>query len=563
MENLRARTVIAVLGLAAAIAWIVPNFVNMEGKWWPSHKTLNYGLDIQGGLHLVMGVDVGGVVGESANRLAGSLRAELEKDGVAITSAKATKPEQGEIEIAFPSADLKEKIVKHIDDRYATMLQVLSSTDTSITVRYLDTYLSDYKTKVIHQAIETIRNRIDEFGVAEPSIAQQGSDRILVQLPGMADAEKAKALINTAAKLDFMMVADDKMPANLATMITDAEKAGNYSIESLKYSEYVTRLNQDLKAKLPEKTMVLFERSENAQTIEAGRIPFLVSTDTDLGGDALDDAFVSFNQYGAPEVALRFNALGATKFKNLTGANIGRRMAVVLDKVVKTAPNIQTAIGDGQAVITLGGGRDREKSMEEAKMISTALRAGALPAALQQLEERRVGPTLGADSIHSAVRGSWVGALIIFIFMLVRYKTMGFVSDISLALNIVSVLALLTSLGATLTLPGIAGIALTIGFAVDANVLINERMREELNKGSSFAAAVKEGYNRAMSAILDANITVAATALVLLYFGTGPVKGFAVTLLIGIVTTLFANVFISKVLVDLLIHRFGVKKLAV
>lgn len=563
MENLRARTVIAVLGLAAAIAWITPNFVNMAGKWWPSHKTLNYGLDIQGGLHLVMGVDVAGVVGESATRLAGSLRSELEKDGVAITSATATKADQGEIQINFPSADLKEKVVKLIDDRYATMLQVMSSTDTSVTVRYYDAYLTDYKTKVIHQAIETIRNRIDEFGVAEPSIAQQGADRILVQLPGMADAEKAKALINTAAKLDFMMVADDRTPANLGTLITDAEKAGNYTMESLKYAEYVTRLNQDLKTKLPEKTMVLFEKGENAQTIEAGRIPYLVSTDTDLGGDALDDAFVSFNQYGAPEVALRFNALGANKFKNLTGANIGKRMAVVLDKVVKTAPNIQTAIGDGQAVITLGGGRDREKSMEEAKMISTALRAGALPASLQQLEERRVGPTLGADSIQNAVRGAWVGALIIFAFILIRYKTMGAISDISLALNVVTMLALLTSLGATLTLPGIAGIALTIGFAVDANVLINERMREELRKGSSFAAAVKEGYNRAMSAILDANITVGATAFVLLYFGTGPVKGFAVTLLIGIVTTLFANVFISKVLVDLLVHRFGVKKLAV
>lgn len=563
MENLRSRTVLAVLGLLLALIWVMPNVVNLQDKWWPSSKKLNYGLDIQGGLHLVMGVDVAGVVSESATRLAGSLKAELEKEGIAITSVKVTKSDLGEIEVVFPSSDLKDKIVKLIDDRYATTLQVINSTETSVSLRYFDTYLREYKTKVIHQAIETIRNRIDEFGVAEPSISQQGSDRILVQLPGMADAEKAKALINTAAKLDFMMVADDKTPANLPMMISDAEKAGSYNIGTLKYSDYVSRLNLDLKGKLPEKTMVLFEKNENAQTMEAGRVPFLVHTDTDLGGDSLDDAFVSFNQYGAPEVAIRFNGMGSNKFKNLTGSNIGKRMAVVLDKVIKTAPVIQTQIGDGHAVITLGGGRDREKSMEEARMISTSLRAGALPATLEQLEERRVGPTLGADSIHKAQRASWIGAVIILLFMILRYRQMGLVSDVSLTVNILSVFALLSSLGATLTLPGIAGIALTVGFAVDANVLINERMREELRKGSSFAGAVKEGYSRAMSAILDANITVAATAIILLYFGTGPVKGFAVTLLIGIVTTLFANVFVSKVLVDLLVHRFGVKKLSV
>jgi preprotein translocase subunit SecD len=439
----------------------------------------------------------------------------------------------------------------------------MGSTDTAVTVRYYDAYINDYKGKVIQQAIETIRNRIDEFGVAEPSISQQGPDRILIQLPGMADAEKAKALINTAAKLDFMLVADAEAPQDLPKLIADAEKAGNYSLSTLKYSDYVTRLNADLKGKIPEKTMVLFERDPNSKDLETGRTPFLLYSNVELGGGDLDDARVSFDQYGAPEVSLRFNAAGATKFKNLTAANIHKRMAVVLDRVVKTAPVIQTEIGTGSAVITLGGSRNREKGMDEAKMISTALRAGALPASLEQLEERRIGPTLGADSIQKAIRASWIGAIIIFIFMLARYRTMGLIADLVLGLNILCVLALLTTLGATLTLPGIAGIALTVGFAVDANVLIYERMREELAKGSSYVLAVKEGYSRAMSAILDANVTVAATALVLLYFGTGPVKGFAVTLLIGIVTTLFANVFVSKVVVDLLIHKFGIKKLQV
>jgi preprotein translocase subunit SecD len=562
MENLRLRTIGAIFGIGLALLWVIPNLVNTQGKAWLPQKKLNYGLDIQGGLHLVMGVDVAGVVSESTIRLANVLKAELTKDGIGVQDVKAIKPTDGELQI-LATGEAKIKALKMIEDRYSTMLQKMEETDSTINFRYLDVYLNDYKTKVIHQAIETIRNRIDEFGVAEPLISQQGSDRILVQLPGMADAERAKALINTAAKLDFMMVVDDKAPADLQAMIAEVEKAGNYNLQTLKYTEYITRINQDLKAKLPEKSMILFEKAENAQNMEAGRIPFLVHSEAELGGGDLDDAFVSFNEYGAPEVALRFNAVGGNKFKNLTGANIGKRMAVVLDKVVKTAPVIQTQIGDGRAVITLGRGGDRQKSMDEAKMISTSLRAGALPASLEQLEERRVGPSLGADAIKKAQFASYLGALLILIFMLIRYKGMGIVSNLALGVNILSMFALLTSFGATLTLPGIAGIALTVGFAVDANVLINERMREELRHGSSFLMAVKEGYARAMSAILDANITTAATAAVLLYFGTGPVRGFAVTLLIGIATTLFSNVFVSKVMIDILTSKFGVKKLSV
>jgi preprotein translocase subunit SecD len=562
MENLRLRSILATLGILLCLVWVIPNLVDTSKFWWPTQKKINYGLDIQGGLHLVMGVDVAGVVSEGTTRLANVLKSELARENVVITDVKATRPEEGELEIVFQGGENKSKVTQYMDTHYATTLQKMNETETSVSYRYFDSYLNDYKSRVIQQSIETIRNRIDEFGVAEPSISQQGTDRILIQLPGMADAEQAKALINTAAKLDFMLV-EEKSPDELQAMIAEAEKAGNYNLGSLKYTDYVARLNKDLASKLPEKTMILFEKPENVQTLEAGRIPFLVRTDTGLDGSALDDAFVSFNEYGAPEVALRFNALGAQKFKQLTGQNVGRRMAVALDKVIKTAPNIQTEIGNGSAVITLGGGRDRDKAMNEAKMIATSLRAGALPASLEQLEERRVGPSMGADAIQKAKFASYLGALLIVIFMMFRYRTMGVLSDISLAVNILGVFALLTWLGATLTLPGIAGVALTVGFAVDANVLINERMREEIRKGSSFLVAVKEGYSRAMSAILDANITTAATAVVLLYFGTGPVRGFAVTLLIGIVTTLFANVFVSKVLVDVLVHKLGIKKMSV
>lgn len=564
MENLRGRTVLAIIGLIICIIWVAPNVINTDKIPWPSKKKLNYGLDIQGGLHLVMGADVAGVVKESAQRLAVSLKADFDREQIAVKEVRTPKPEEGEfiVELADPGA--KAKLIKTMEDRYGATLQKMAETDKEVTYRYYDAYLLDFKNKVIQQAIETIRNRIDEFGVAEPAIAQQGTDRILVQLPGMADAEKAKQLINTAAKLDFMLVEEEPRQDQLETWVKEAETAGNYNIAQLKYTEYIARINKDLAAKLPKDTMLYFEKAQNATSMEVSKIPFLLRTDTNLGGDALTDAYVTFDpQYGSPQVALRFNSFGAVAFKNLTGANKGRRMAIVLDKVVKSAPVIQSEIGNGEAVITLGSGRNNEQMMNEAKMISTALRAGALPAALEQLEERRVGPSLGADSIKQAQYGSFLGAFLIFLFILFRYRAMGVVSTLGLSLNVFTTLAILTSLGATLTLPGIAGIALTVGFAVDANVLINERMREELRKGSSFALAIKEGYARAMSAILDSNITVASTAFVLLYFGTGPVRGFAVTLLIGIVATLFANVFITKVFVDTLVHKFGVKKMSV
>ena len=290
----------------------------------------------------------------------------------------------------------------------------------------------------------------------------------------------------------------------------------------------------------------------------------LLKTDTGLGGGDLDNAFVTYGQYGEPEVALRFNAAGANKFAELTGANIGRQMAIVLDRVVKSAPNIKDRIAGGSAVIQMGGaGTGRDQSIKDAQMIATALRAGALPARLEQLEERRVGPTLGSDSIKKAQMGAYVGAILIFIFLMVYYKAMGVVAVVSIAVNILCLIALLAAFGATLTLPGIAGIALTVGFAVDANVLIQERIKEELAKGASWMAAMKEGYSLAMTAIIDSNITVGATAIILFYFGTGPVRGFAVTLMLGILTTLFGNVFFSKVIADTLVYKLGIKKLSI
>ncbi|MEY4616171.1 MAG: hypothetical protein RJB66_1131 [Pseudomonadota bacterium] len=563
MENFRFRLWTAIIGIIVAVIWLVPNFINVDNSKWLTKKKLNYGLDIQGGLHLVMGVDVDGVMSEQITRLSSQLKSEFQEKGISLNDISVVNPSVGEIKIGFIDETQQKAIEGLFNDRYGTIFQSLGVQDGALHFRYFDSYLQDYKQRVLQQAIETIRNRIDEFGVAEPSIAAQGADRISIQLPGVADAEQAKALINTSARLDFMMVEPTKGAEELQGLIADAEKKGGYDFKSLRYSQYVSKLNEDLKGQLPEKTMIIFEKMENAATLEAGRIPMLVRTDTGLSGDALDDAFVSFDQYGVPEVSLVFNNMGANKFASLTGENIGKSMAIVLDKVIKSAPVIQTKIGGGRAVITLGRGRVRDQAINEAKMIATALRAGALPATLEQLEERRVGPTMGADSVKKAQVAGFVGFALIALFMLLRYKGSGVIAVFTLLLNVIISLAALSSLNATLTLPGIAGIALTVGFAVDSNVLIFERMREELAKGSGFKLALAEGYHRAMSAILDANITTGATAVILLYFGTGPVKGFAVTLLIGIFTTMFANVFIGKVIMDSLVHKLGWNKVSV
>lgn len=562
MENLRLRTWTAVIALVLAALFIAPNFIDTSKySWWPARK-LNYGLDIQGGIHLVMGVDVDSVLVTTVNRQTTVLAADFAKENIPVKGFNTANAKSGAFDVLVENADAAKRVEAQITKNYTGALQVVATMADKVEVRYYDAYLLDQKQNTIRQAIETIRNRIDEFGVAEPSISQQGDNRILVQLPGMADAEQAKKLINTTAKLDFMIVDDTVNYAEVQKWIKDAETAGNFTMASMKYSDYVTKINEALRGKIPDKSVVYFGKAENARTMDAGSLAYVLRADTDLGGTDLDDASISFGQFGDPQVALRFNPTGANKFADITGNNINKRMAIVLDRIVKSAPNIQTRIGDGNAVITLGQ-RNQQESLDEAKMISTALKAGSLPAALEQLEERRIGPTLGADSIRQAQMGAYAGAFLIFVFLILYYRAMGLVASASIAVNVLSGLGLLTALGATLTLPGIAGIALTVGFAVDANVLIQERIKEELVKGASWKLAIREGYSRAMSAILDSNVTVAAVAIILLNFGTGPIRGFAVTLLIGIVTTLFGNVFFSKVIVDTLIYKWNVKNISI
>ena len=562
IESLNIRISVILGVLALTLIWVTPNFFDLSNRWWFTKSKIVYGLDIQGGLHLVMGVDTDTAIQENVKRLATSIEETLKEKGVSTKSVAVTNAESSEITIQLNSASDHDAARKELDNQFSQILQVMDDKPESFTVRYYDMELRQRKGKIVEQAIETIRNRIDEFGIAEPSITAQGTERILVQLPGIKNAERAKELINKTARLDFMMVHDSYNPVELAEWIKEVETKGEYAMGKMSYTEYISRLNKDLAGKIPEKSIVLFEKNANAQNIEAGNIPFLLRTDTNLGGDDLKDAFVTPDQYGSFQVAIHFSPQGGNKFADLTEKNVGKRMAVVLDKVIKSSPSIREKIPNGRGVIEMGSGR-AQNILDEAQLVATALRAGSLPASLQQLEERTVGPSLGADSIAKGVKAGVIGALLVIVMMTVYYKTSGLIANVALVFNTLILLAVMSSMGATLTLPGIAGIALSLGMAIDNNVLIFERIKEELAKGASWKLAIKEGYGNAFSAIFDGNTTTMLTCAVLIYFGTGPVRGFAVTLTIGLAASMFTAIFVTRAVFDYLFGRLNFQKISI
>lgn len=556
IKNLRARWAIILAVLALALVWTVPNFVNTEKIWWPTKNKMVLGLDIQGGSHLVLRVDVDSALRQDSQRTAIALPNELKDSKIELKGVTVTDPMLGAMKVELMKPDDRAAVEKAIDKYYGGTLRIGKFEGSTLEVEYSELYIREFRNKLLDQAIATIRNRIDEFGVAEPSITAQGVDRILVQLPGIKDASTAKDLINRTARLDFMIVSREMNPADLQKLVDEAEKAGNLKLGQIKYSQYVDKINEALKGKIPANTIVYFEKPEAAATMEAGRVPYLLSTTDTVMGDKLTDATVGMGQYGEPLVHFSFDNIGAKQFADLTRKHTNRSMAIVLDKVVKSAPNIQEPITQGKGQITLGRSRDPQASLNEAKIISTALRAGALPATLEQLEERTVGPSLGADAIRQGQIGTLMAAIAVFLFMGIYYKSFGVIADLSLAFNLLITLAILSALGATLSLPGVAGLALTLGIAVDANVIIYERVKEEMSKGASLIAGIREGYDRAFSSIFDANVTSIAVCVVLMYFGTGPVRGFAVTLLTGLVITTFTAVFFTRAILDLLVGKW-------
>jgi len=377
------------------------------------------------------------------------------------------------------------------------------------------------------RAVEVIRNRIDQFGVREPSIQKQGIDEIVVQLPGVKDRDRAIDLIGKTALLEFKIVAQEP-----------------------------EKLKQALAGTVPEGLELKYAQEDNE--------PVLLEKQAVLTGDALTDASVQFSQseFNEPVVSLKFNSAGAKKFAEITAGNVGKRLAIVLDGKVQSAPRIKEAIPSGEAVIT---GRF---TPEQAQDLALILRVGALPAPMYIEEERTIGPLLGQDSINNGVKASIVGGILVFVFMAGYYLLAGLISDFALLLNLLMILGglgilpiLFPGISATLTLPGIAGIALSLGMAVDANVLINERIREELNLGKNLRTAIANGYSKAFSAIFDSNLTTLIAAFLLFQFGTGPIRGFAVTLTIGLISSMFTAIVVTRVIFEILLGLGLIKSL--
>ena len=400
-------------------------------------------------------------------------------------------------------------------------------------------------TDALERAIEIIRNRIDQFGVAEPLIARQGEKWIVVQLPGVKDPERAKQLIGKTALLEFRIVDDSQALDTIVRSLRDK------AISVSSAAANPEGLPKEIRAMFPAGYELMAGRDERY---------FLVKSTPEMTGAYLTNAKVQLggdSGFGYPEVSIEFNDEGARIFSDVTQANINRNLAIVLDGVIQSAPVIRTRIPDGRAVI------EGSFSAEEAKLLSTVLRAGAMPAPVQIIEERTVGPSLGEDSIKAGLMASLVGIGLILIFMTIYYKRSGIVTDAALVLNLVILLATMVYFRATLTLPGIAGIILSLAMAVDANVLILERTREELLSGKTVRMALDLGYDKAFTTILDANVTTLIAALFLFQFGTGPVKGFAVTLTIGILVSMFTAVFVTRTYYDWRMKNKNITELSI
>ncbi len=389
--------------------------------------------------------------------------------------------------------------------------------------------------EALERAIEIIRNRVDQFGVSEPLIARQGDRWIVVQLPGVKDPERAKELIGKTALLEFRLVDESGALAALNLALGEKKMTLKQYVEQAR----VGTLPKDLAKVLPSGLEVLPDN-------EAGRY-LVVKSSAELTGSTLVDAKVTFggNQMsGYPSVSIEFNPEGTQLFAQVTELNVGKRLAIVLDGVIQSAPEIKSAIPDGHAVI------EGTFSAEEAKLLSTVLRAGALPAPVRVIEQRTVGPTLGEDSIKAGVRSCLIGLALVAIFMAIYYRTSGVIANAAMLINMLFIFGVMASLHATLTLPGIAGTILSLAMAVDANVLILERVREELQLGKSVRLAVDLGYRHAWAAIIDGHVTTLISSGLLFQFGTGPVKGFAVTLFWGVLISIFTAVYFTHMVYD-------------
>lgn len=480
-------------------------------------------------MHLVLEVETDKAVESTIERISHEMRDLMKKERIRYLSVK--REDRSRISIIISGAGNIDKFKTFLDKEYQN-LRIVSENETAenltMVVDLPDSETDAIKKMATEQALETIRNRIDEFGVSEPDIRIQGENRILVQLPGIKDTQRAKDLIGRTALLEFKLV------------------------------DETHDLGRAVSGNVPAGSEILYQSKTDRETGRTIKTPFLIKKRTLLTGASLVNARVNFDsQYNEPYVSIDFDKKGGRTFARITGENIKKRLAIVLDRTVYSAPVIQDKITGGSARITGNFTND------EAHDLAIVLRAGALPAPVKIIRETTVGPSLGADSIRQGLVSMCIGGLLVILFMVVYYKGAGFIADLALTMNILLIAGGLAAFQATLTLPGIAGIILTIGMAVDANVLIFERIREELGSGKTPRAALTAGFERASLTILDANVTTLIAALVLFQFGTGPVKGFAVTLSLGVLSSLFTALVFSRMVFEYILSNKNVKTLSI
>ena len=546
----------AVVGIMAVVAlvFLYPTLARQDlPPWWKGvlpEDMIHLGLDLKGGMHLVLEVEQEKAVESTLDGIVSDLRSSFREEGVNYLDIRR---EGFEIIVLFPDTVMGSKAEGIIDRKYSRLKSLGTETGElgareahfTLVSREVDA-IQDW---AVRQGVETIRNRIDQYGVAEPVIQRKGDSSILIQLPGIDDPKRAKELIGRTARLEFKLVDNEfTNREDLWNLISQAES------EQPGISDDPAALNEWLAGKIPEGRMVLFQRVQDPETGRTRKEPFLLYARTELSGDKLRDAGVRIDrQYGTPYVSLSLNSSGAKIFEQVTGEHVRWRLAIILDNNVYSAPEIRERIPGGQAQIT---GRF---TMEEATDLAIVLRAGALPAPVRIEEERTVGPSLGRDSIRRGAISMAVGAALVFGFMIIYYRVGGLIANISLLFNFLFIMGALAGIRATLTFPGIAGLILTVGMAVDANILIFERMREEMRLGKTPRAVVEAGFSRAMLTIIDANLTTLVAAIVLFQFGTGPIRGFAVTLSLGIASTLFSSLVLGRLIFDYFYSR-GVAK---
>ncbi len=504
-------------------------FIVIGGSIWlsfPLREKIHLGLDLQGGMHLLLEVQAEKAVETILNRTVTDIRNNLENNEIDFEKVSASSEDK--IKITLFHEDFLKDIRNAVRDYTFLREDEYDPENLVVTYKLDKQERKRIEENAVDQGLETIRNRIDQFGVVEPTIQRQGSRRILIQLPGISDIKRAKGLIGKTALLEFKLV--------------DEENS----------------LENALAGKIPEESKIYYQRNVDKETRIESKTPFLLKKQTVLTGDSLVTAEVRIDQsYNEPYVSITFDKPGARRFRQITRENVKKRLAIVLDNNIYSAPVIQEEIAGGQAQIT---GRF---DIEEARDLAIVLRAGTLPAPVTILEERDVGPSLGKDSIEKGIKSIMIGGLLVVVFALMYYKLSGAIADLALFLNLIILLGALAYFGASLTLPGIAGIILTIGMAIDANILIFERIREELRIGKTIRAAVEMGFAKAFKTIIDANVTTIIAAIVLFQFGTGPIKGFAVTLSIGIIASMFTSLFVSRVIFDTTLSLRKVKKLSI